>query len=265
MKTRRLIPMLFSTPMVQSIGKRIKTQTRRVVKSIHPEAEFRADLNVVGYTFVEPDGKLQNPVMASVVQCPYGNPGDIIWVRESVCYVMLDHAHDLLEGSRNRNQWVYKSSYHPDWMKYAKEKYGYKWIPSLHMPLRACRYFLEVKSVRVERLQDITEDDAIAEGVERNTAALPDQMMVYKSYITGNYSNFPYTSFATLWQKINGRESWDANPWVWVVEFEVIGVNEMMQFCDEILASYDKKRRGKVHSDLLECIVRLSEKKEATV
>lgn len=139
---------------------------------------------------------------------PYGQPGDILWVRETTCHVMLEHAHDLLEGAKDKTQFVYKCNVHSDWMEYAKEKYGYKWTPSIFMPKAACRIFLKVVSVRVEWLQFISEADAQAEGTP---------------FIKGVGEDIgrPWAmSFAALWQKINGN--WDDAPRVWVIEFETV-------------------------------------------
>lgn len=208
----KLRPILFSTAMVQAILDGRKTQTRRVVKN--PENYYMDEML---------DGLWPYKSIGNPAKCPYGQPGDILWVRETWCYVMLFHAHDLLEGSRDSNLYVYKTSFHEDWMEYAKEKYGYKWKPSIHMPFAAARIFLRVKNVRVERLQDISERDAVAEGI----------MNVYIHYYVGDKfvipKDNPINSFRSLWQSINGSESWEANPWVWVVEFEPISKEEAMQ------------------------------------
>ena len=91
-------------------------------------------------------------------------------------------------------------------MEYAKEKYGYKWKPSIFMPREACRIFLKVTNVRVERLQDISDHDVIAEGI----------VMEKTPFIE------PCNAFASLWESINGIGSWALNPWVWVYEFKQI-------------------------------------------
>lgn len=202
----KMRPILFSTAMVQAILVGRKTQTRRVVK---PRSYITDVVDGVAYEMTEDDSQ--------PINCPYGQPGDILWVRETWCYVMLFHAHDLLEGSRDRNLYVYKTSFHEDWMEYAKEKYGYKWRPSIHMPFAAARIFLRIKSVRVEKLQDISGQDAIHEGVAMPTyspASLLENWRTAKEL------------FNSLWQSINGPESWNANPWVWVVEFERISREE---------------------------------------
>jgi hypothetical protein len=176
----KLKPILFSTEMVKAIQAGTKTQTRRL------KTKFEV--------------------------------GDVLWVRETTCYVMLDHAHDLLEGAKDRNQFVYKTNVHPDWMIYANEKYGYTWKPSIFMPKSACRLFLKVTKNHAERLQDISEADAVAEGVDKLWAAP----------LWYNYTDNRYTcataveSYKTLWEKINGRGSWDENPIVWVSGFHLV-------------------------------------------
>lgn len=206
-------PILFSTPMVRSILEKRKVQTRRVIKC-------KSTLGCISVGIMDGIENL----------CPYGKVGDILWVRESSCYIILDHAHDLLEGQRDRNQRVYKASMHEDFMAYAKEKYGYKWKPSIHMTKEACRIFLEITAIRVERLNDISDSDAIAEGIASDTCKdhlYNKTLTLYKDYLSNNMKLLPASvSFKTLWQSINGMNSWASNPWVWVIEFKRIGKPE---------------------------------------
>ena len=201
-------PILFSTPMVNAILRGNKTMTRRLVKM---------------YEKSDAHPNRQNPTwLRENKTCPYGEVGDILWVRESCVWVMLDHAHDLLEGVKDRNQWVYKASVHEDFMKYAKEKYGYKWKPSIHMPKSACRIFLKITNIKVEKLQDIDSGDAISEGIEFWWSDLFSEYR-YKDYanVKSDWRS-PISSFQSLWASINGFDSWDENPWVWVIEFEKV-------------------------------------------
>ena len=96
------------------------------------------------------------------------------------------------------------------------------WKPSIHMPKEACRLFLQIKDIRVERLQDISEEDAKAEGIKY----VIDKLTGYCGfdYINDGYNlmTTPFNGFRSLWKKINGFQSWDDNPWVWVIEFEKI-------------------------------------------
>ncbi|HNW91201.1 MAG TPA: hypothetical protein PKN48_16195 [Bacteroidales bacterium] len=160
-------PILFSTPMVQAILEGRKTMTRRISK-ITP-------LDVANENLL--DDILPIPIEQ---RCPYGQPGDILWVRES----FFNHFSDLY-------------SYKADNTKGNK-----KWKPSIHMPKAACRIFLRITDIRVERLKNITEEDANNEGV-----------------FLDMWDN-KVTAFSNLWKKINGHDSWSANPWVWVISFE---------------------------------------------
>lgn len=200
-------PILFSTEMVRAILAGRKTQTRRVVQP-QPDEDGLAR-HLVNRAWEDTSG--------NQYKCPYGKPGDVLWVRETCLWVMLDDAHDLLEGSRDRNQWVYKTDVGEDWIEYAKEKYGYKWKPSIRMPKDAARIWLRITNVRVERLQDITEQDAIAEGIQRTDAV---NEWYFKAGVYNTDSQL--IAFERLWQSINGSGSWNANTWVWVVEFERI-------------------------------------------
>lgn len=96
--------------------------------------------------------------------------------------------------------------------------WGFKRRPSIHMPRCASRITLEITGVRVERLQDISEEDAIADGIEADM--LPcDPVPLWRNYATGGITISPVYSYQTLWESINGRDSWVVNPWVWVISF----------------------------------------------
>lgn len=212
----KFIPILFSTPMVQAILEGRKSMTRREVKPELIQSENCFHWN-----------KWINQQYSNPECSPYGKVGDILWVRETSLWVMRDHAHDLLEGSKDNNQIVYKASVNEDWFNYAKEKYNYKWKPSLFMPKDACRIFLKITNVRVERLADISPNDSIKEGIE-----VEGSNPWYKDYIR-NIDFYPFAnpwfSFRSLWISINGKDSWNANPWVWVIEFK--RVEKPTNFC----------------------------------
>ena len=179
-------PILFSAPMVRAILSGAKTQTRRVVKDKH---------DVAALDFGER------------VRCPYGAPGDRLWVRAT-------WRPDFMRPSQRR------AFYRADVVEEAVTK---AWRPSIHMPRWASRITLEVTGVRVERLHDITPSDAIAEGVERGPEPLEYMAGTagWKDYERpGRCEANPASSFASLWRSINGAKSWAANPWVWVVEFK---------------------------------------------
>lgn len=152
-----------------------------------------------------------------VMKCPYGKPGDRLWVRESFGI------------GRSSGLFYYKIyAYDPQPSVIRNHKSFFdKWKPSIHMPKSACRIWLEVVSVRVERLQEITEQDAVAEGIEGRPHSEDPSLWLWKDYSFkdrfAHGSNWnSITSFRTLWQSINGPDSWIANPWVWVIEFKRI-------------------------------------------
>lgn len=205
-------PILFSTPMVQAILDGRKKITRRVIKKI-PDGTH--DIWHDGAQWI-----VQNKFhdcWVKFFKCPYGNIGDILWVRETWQYVNL--------GPEDENNgYVYKAS--ENGQEWAANDEEWTWKPSIFMPKDACRIFLKITNIRAERLQEISSEDAINEGVE----FMEDHISLgFKLY--GNH-NIPdmfgrkaktgtaYESFKTLWQSINGNESWENNTWVWVIKFE---------------------------------------------
>ena len=137
--------------------------------------------------------------------CPYGRPGDLLWVRETWAkHSTLPGAYEYLERVAGTNL-----------------QYQHKWKPSIHMPYEAARIKLIVKRVWVERLNIINWDDATAEGVEQ---FLDPNSPFYENYVdytgTDLYCYSPISSYESLWTKINGPKSWASNPWVWCVEFK---------------------------------------------
>ena len=226
-------PILFSTVMVQAILALIKSMTRRMKGlekinenpndwNFHPGKVFDlTDNSRLCYHFYKPT------IQASsiYIKCPYGQPGDKLWVRETWLYCLDD---SFLEGAKSRN--IYKASIHPDWYESYKEKDRFnRWTPSIHMPKSAARIWLEITNVRVERLQAITFEDAKSEGITplaMSNTQLIQYGQLYQNYLKpANVFNDGVTSissFYSLWCKINGEESWNANPWVWVIEFKRI-------------------------------------------
>lgn len=172
MKTEH--PIIFSTDMVQAILQGRKTQTRRIFKD-HPR--LASDVSKIDLKQWFSD--FPDLIMS---YCPYGKPGDILWVRES-----------FFEYSKN--EYEYKANFTNE---------PIKWKPSIHMPRKAARIFFEVINIRVEKVQDISIDDCIQEG---------------SPFIKSE--NYHYQWYKNLWCKINGKASWDKNPWVWVIEFKL--------------------------------------------
>lgn len=199
-------PILFSAPMVRAILDGRKSQTRRVVKSpvAAPVVRVRP-----GWVVTVASSRPGITVSSDFdVRCPYGVPGDRLWVRESVALDYFDHSPWLPPEKRH--------GYRADWTDRAADTVPRpKWTPSIHMPRWASRITLEVTGVRVERLQDISEEDSRAEGVE----VLADGVVIPGSVPPKRIELTHRHYFRDLWKSINGAESWDANPWVWVVEF----------------------------------------------
>ena len=189
-------PILFSGPMVRAILDGKKKQTRRLVKF---PTEWTAPCAGCGCCHGNPySGKTLSSwtrckcVRPSAVACPYGQPGDRLWVRET--FAACRH------GAKHPDCIEFKADGDPE---------GLKWKPSIHMPRWASRLTLAVEAVRVERLQDITEEDARAEGVDR-------QLVFAQDTVRSTH----HDGFMVAWQSINGaRASWSSNPFVWVISF----------------------------------------------
>ena len=205
-------PILFSGPMVRAILEGRKTMTRRAVKLQTAPTEYPQG---GGAKFVQISGKQywwnsQKDHPAHVTKaCPYGQPGDRLWVREA--FSQHPQFADL--------------AYRADGEEF-EDSHGFlwepKWKPSIHMPRSASRILLEITAVRVERLHDISEADAQAEGVERVVVGSG-----WRRYCDPDSEEVGVPpcgdarrSFRSLWKYINGAESWNSNPWVWVVEFK---------------------------------------------
>lgn len=227
-------PILFSTPMVQAILEGRKTQTRRVAKvtnpnvnefltfSTDPDATWPANYGF-GALMVTPWGNLE------AVKFPYGQVGDILWVRES--FTVLEPEH-VVGGMANR--FVYKANVKEGSesdeirQEYILHGWPYQWKPSIHMPREACRLRLKITDIRVERLQDISEADAMAEGVKFTDFGRDQWNMQHRGFhvleVTGPEQCLATarTAFGNLWEKINGPASWDINPWVWAITFEKV-------------------------------------------
>lgn len=212
MKTK---PILFSTPMVQAILDGRKTQTRRVIKP-QPEDTLR----FLGWEL--PDYKQVafgiGVTIDSRHKCPY-EVGDILWVREKF-RKLTDCRTGELSGF----------DYYAAMPEEFHEQYPAKWKPSIHMPKAAARIFLEITDVRVEKLQDIVSIEAIAEGIQRTNDDQFGEM--FYDYKNKEWTTCPIWAFQSLWYKINGEQSWNANPWVWVLEFKQIDKPQNWPLCD---------------------------------
>lgn len=206
MKERGII---FNAEMVRAILDGRKTQTRRLVNLVPTTHDFHGW--VMSSTCAKDEGKAiwaigNSPLLKDPIRlnCPLGKIGDRLWVRETwQC------------GLCTESTFAYKSTHKPSDLEEGwNEKI--KWRPSSQMPRWVSRILLEITGVRVERLQDIREEDAVAEGVA------PLHGGYWKHYQPGwtQHQLSARGSFVTLWNSINGEDAWYKNPWMWVVEFK---------------------------------------------
>lgn len=214
-------PILFSGLMVRAILEGRKTQTRRVLKhgapSLFADPMFHYGDGTDGRCWYIAEAEY--PEEGSIaIDCPYGQPGDRLWVREThaivpkTAYGFDREKHPLcwqiVRPNDNHDAAIFKEG----WTRCAPGR----WRPSIHMPRWASRISLEITGVRVERLLEINYQDALAEGISRlevngtTRFTRPDYDHQYAS---------PINAFGGLWESINGAGSWKANPWVWVVDF----------------------------------------------
>lgn len=194
-------PILFQGAMVRAILAGTKTQTRRAVKP-----QFASDAEPQEMCATTPEGWQTAGHSGrwwcaaegddqKAVRCPYGQPGDRLWVREAFIHEPADYCWEASVSIPSRPaSTVYRADF-------PQSRPGEGWKPSIHMPRKLSRITLEITAVRVERLQDISEADALAEGCVMRPAR---------------------HCYEALWESINGAGSWDANPWVWVVEFKKV-------------------------------------------
>nr|BFD58945.1 hypothetical protein CKG001_10520 [Bdellovibrio sp. CKG001] len=216
-------PILFNAEMVRAILDGRKTQTRRVVKVPQPMpgAGFRVYQSSNGEWFFE-----RGDIQWATFKCPFGKPGDRLWVKETwgwftpnwdgIEWVPDRPFKEVREKKFGQGYvdgnliWAADGSF--AWADEDSMEERSAWKPSIHMPRWASRITLEIKSVRIERLQDISNDDAKSEGFDSLGA-----------------DDFPHASwsprqvFGKTWVSLYGEESWQQNPWVWVIEFERVG------------------------------------------
>ncbi|MGZ4953603.1 MAG: hypothetical protein ACXV8Q_00705 [Methylobacter sp.] len=215
-------PILFGAPMVNAILDGRKTQTRRIMKQ---QPVFIPNK---GFEVVDKGGnKIVYPSKQSIChfRSTYGQQGDRLWVRETYMPdAPMDGTWADVEfyGCKNAPLSLIPTRYQkPEHCLFRATWNGEDltgWKPSIHMPRWASRIDLEITGIRVERLQDISEADAIAEGI---TGPHDVGYQAYKvpDDSKPRYSN-AISAYESLWESINGRESWEANPWVWVIEFK---------------------------------------------
>lgn len=222
-------PILFSAPMVRAILEGRKTQTRRVLKvqpvvrpDLSPSGLLAWMLSVGSYVFGN------KPMPEFVKRCPYGHPGDRMWVREAF---RTEESYDHIKPSDIPVASAGHTLAVPFW--YAADLSGAdfqhmppglrpgKYRPGMFMPRAASRILLEITAVRVERLWDISEADAMAEGIySKVSGGIATLSTDQREHILLGLPGEHRMVYRELWESINGTGSWKSNPWVWVVEFK---------------------------------------------
>jgi hypothetical protein len=220
MKLINYKPILFSTPMVKAILEGRKTMTRRIIKYIDDDMKYlghwQPDMdNIEVYDFKSSLGK------KTTIKPKY-KKGDVLWVKET--FTKVYNFKSLESGEKIlKETYIYKADddFHKDNITNWEG-----WKPSLFMPKSACRIFLKITDIRVEKLNIISKNDAIKEGIEigkNEKCSISGKMYkTYKNYITNKFNlSDARVSFLTLWQSINDKNFWN-NPYVWVISFERI-------------------------------------------
>lgn len=218
-------PILFSGQMVRAILEGRKTQTRRV---INPQPGYVCQIHNVPYTGKNWDKE---------IKCPHGVDGDRLWVREN--YGVSWGQGAFIDPCLNYQADMTKTPILGELLEFWKTFYLKKrskpwnpdtWKPSIYLPREFCRLLLKLKNIRVERLKDISEKDAMAEGIKcfgydhGSIGFWTERLALGAMHTTAVFA------FRNLWDSINGQPrkkdgpdiSWKANPWVWVIEFERI-------------------------------------------
>jgi hypothetical protein len=202
----------FMAPMVRAVLANTKTQTRRIVNP-QPPADIK---EFCAYHHPKPGHWLygwdeaDKSLMEWSVRSPYGAPGDGLWVREAWRVVAEADSTPPRDLSQAHRVWFESDEPHqPGFGKYRPAMFMCRWMSRIN---------LVVTGVRIERLQDISETDAIAEGIEERVfGSDPCRWRVYG--VPDTFTSCPVTSYQSLWESINGAGNWDTNPWVWVIEF----------------------------------------------
>ncbi len=223
----RFRPILYSTAMVQANHDGRKNQTRRAnglewfngrpiewrydgIDKDNPSMHYFEQLTADGWPL-----ERYHPII-----CPYGQVGDVLWVRETFID-NEDYPCWADEDNEDHGKYTFKAEGPSDQMQVVS------WRPSIHMPAAACRSWCIITGIECQRLQDISRIDAINEGIEvlfyfkgdKNCPAFKDYSIRQPKPDDDGWSD-PVVSFQSLWQSINGKESWEVNPWVWVVRYE---------------------------------------------
>lgn len=223
----RHIPLLMQPSMVQAVINDSKTATRRLsgLDAVNDNPDKWEYVR-----FWDGHAKFwekHNAIHEIYIKCPYGNPGDVIWIRET--YIAYGHWASITNPDTEKKIWSFKDltlsegkpyyylgQDHPFKLQTGRKNIGWYKRPAIFMPKEACRLFLETESIDCEMLQDITEADSFREGITWNVGPVQGGYGAREStkHIT------PIGAFKDLWITINGEDSWNKNPWVWIVGFK---------------------------------------------
>ncbi|MDA3542509.1 hypothetical protein MKL51_06010 [Acinetobacter sp. AOR18_HL] len=215
-------PIILNTTMVKAIIEGRKVQTRRLVKEklISEQAEFECGNRP---NVIRSEPSLQYYIDKG---CPFGQVGDHLWVRETFCIGSIEEE-DHYQGWP-KPLYVHQDGdpkQYPIYKEWClREGISFDdvhWKPSIHMPRSASRILLEITKIRIEKLNQISNQDAVQEGLLKLPASGRYVVSRGDQYF-GAASNNPCEVFKWLWESIYGSSSWELNPWVWVIEFNVI-------------------------------------------
>jgi hypothetical protein len=244
---RKEIPILYSTDMVKAKLEGIKSETRRTrglkVINEHPDQWERLENTLDHFRFMHKESGI-----VKFIHPPWGKPGDLMYVRENWRVINWDYESGCIkfqyeaggnehvanppdDADRGHTYWIFKQQ------ELAEEKGAIQWInggesslidetlipfkPSIHLPKFGSRIWDEVVDIELERLQDITKEGAINEGIKRFKI---DGKTQYQIYGTTLYTECPIESYRSLWNKINGNGEWEKNPWVWVIKTKTLSL-----------------------------------------
>lgn len=222
-------PLLYTGPMMRAVLDDLKNQTRRIIK---PQPEYQGKESFGdswawrkgkdGFSGVTREQLTGKAGLLYPGRCPYGVPGDRLWVKETF---YCDHCQyqGALAGlppltGDDLKRYMYYEADGPVRNQIPECEGVPKLKPSIFMPRWASRLTLEIVRVRVERLREISADDAIAEGITEADYYVPNVTGMLK----GRETETPVDGYRRLWEAINGKKSWDKNPWVWVIEFKKV-------------------------------------------
>ncbi|WP_130835341.1 hypothetical protein [[Erwinia] mediterraneensis] len=211
-------PILFSEQRVRALLIGQQTQTRRIMKtqSFGPGQDHHEGVHAFDVSANHLHGYKLMSMSDISYHCPYGKPGDILWVRETWRGPMVPEDKVC---AYERDPVAFRT---PEFCQYRADSAGldhnpeaeqFGWQTAIHMPRWASRINLEITAVRAQKIQDITDDEIMAEGVQTDTHFLNNFFTMSMN------AESPKEAYRKAWQKQYGATSWEVNPWVWVIEF----------------------------------------------